>query len=123
MSNATGSITLNVAGTGRTFSGLSFQPTKLKFTVGANSGSSATQTFCTGAVDSGGTQWVITEYDDHAGNYTYNTDQSNCVWLRKHTSGWVDELKASFNSFTSDGFKLNVTTANANYSVFFEASN
>lgn len=119
MANFVGSLALTTTGS-HSFN-IGFQPSKLVFKVGAKGGASAVQTLSLGAVDQNGNQNVITEYDDHAGNYTYNTDQSNCIWVEKHTTVWGDDLKAAFTAFTANGFTLNVATANSNYAVFVEA--
>lgn len=125
MANNFGGITLSTTGTGASaisFTGFGFNPNDLVFEVGAKNGASAVLTSSLGAVDSAGTGYVLTEYDDHAGNYTYNTSTSYCIWLRRHNgSTWIDELRASFHSFITDGFKLNVDVANSNYSVYVQA--
>lgn len=124
MANKTGSITLSTTGNNKQFTGLGFQPTKLKFTVGPVNGASSINLQSTGAVDSAGNQWVVNQSDDHNGHYTYNQSTSDCIYLRTwNGSTWVNELKANFSGYLSDGFELDVTAANSNYSVFFEASN
>lgn len=123
MSNFDSSITLGTAGTARNFTGFGFTPTHLTFRVcakGATSASSAV--FCYGTVDVTGYMTCTTTYGDSTGHQSKNyTDRCVSVWER--VSGTLTEvLNANFHSFTSDGFKLNVTTQNANYDVFVEAT-
>lgn len=120
MANKVGSFTISTTGT-LNISSLGFDPNEVEFWVGAKNGSSAVLTSSNGAVDSAGSQNVIYEYDDHAGNYSYNTDQSNCIWLIKHSGGWSNELKASFNGWITGGFSLSVAAANSSYQVFYRA--
>lgn len=124
MSNKTGQITLTSAGNNKSFTGLGFQPTSLRFTTGPHSGSNSVFSLSIGAVDSAGNQWAVTHYNDFVGQHASNQSTSDCIYLRRHNgTTWVDELKANFSGFTADGFELDVSQQNSNYTVFFEASN
>lgn len=123
MANFDSTITLATAGTARNFTGFGFQPTHLTFRVcakGATSASSAVFTY--GTVDVTGYMTCTTTYSDSTGYQSKNyTDRCVSVWER--VSGTLTEvLRANFNSFTADGFKLDVITQNANYQVFVEAT-
>lgn len=118
----TGKITLGTAGLARTFTGLGFDPTWVRFRVGAKNGGSANHTSSEGATD-GTTQWVCYEFDDYASHHSDNASDTECIKVLNYSSGWVDDLKASFNSFITDGFSLDVAVANSNFPVYFEAGN
>lgn len=109
MSNFAGQFT--ITGTGNiSISSLGINPNDLRFEVGAKNNSSSVNTRSEGEVDEGLYQFVHGEFDDHAGNYAYWDNNTDCIWVRRHNgSGWVDVLRASVTSYQTGGFVLNVS--------------
>lgn len=124
MANNFGALTLSGTGTGanaRSFTGFGFDPNELEFTVGAKNGNSSLLNWCQGDVDSGGSQSCNTFFVNPNTRRSYS-DKVIEVW--EHVgSTWTVVLEASFHSFITDGFKLNVVTANSDYQVFVRARN
>lgn len=121
MSNFSGSFTIASTGSPVTFSGIGFQPTRLKFTVGGKSNSATVIQRCDGWVDETGYYGTHSHYGDSTGfeSKHFNT---KVLYHRERIAGTLTTvLDATFHSFTADGFKLNVTTANSNYPVWVEA--
>lgn len=123
MAASYGSITLGTTGTGVAFNlGFASAPTRIRFTVGAKGGSSTVNQGAHGACD-GTNQFVLTWFSDGTSSQS-TTSASKCVSIYERVSGVLTEVvAASFNSFTANGVKLNVTTASSNYQVFVEAEN
>ena len=120
--NIVGGIAVATTGSALSFSGFGFRPTSLKFTVGAKSGSAAVNQLSLGWVDSTSYQGASSNYSDSTGHESkfFNT---KCLYVRERVAGTMTTvIEATFHSFTNDGFKLNVTTANSNYDVWVEAS-
>lgn len=110
MSNFFGALT--IAGTGtQTFSGVGFQGTEIEFIVGASGGASTTEMpLCVGSVDSSGFVTAQT-WNNDGGNIKLTRSTSKCVSLWRRVSGvWTEVINATFHSWTSDGFKLSVTS-------------
>lgn len=124
MTNLFGPINLTTTGTGanaRSFTGFGFDPSDLEFSVAAKNGASALVVISDGAVDSAGSQFCNYAYYDGT-NRTRNSYTDRCIYVLEHNgSTWVDLLKASFHSYITDGFKLNVITASNDYQVFVKA--
>lgn len=122
MSNLDGGITLGTTGAARTFTGFGFTPTHLTFRVGAKSASSSVDQFCYGTVDSTGYMTYTSQFSDTTGAQS-KAGTNKCIVHYERVAGVITKvLEADFHSFTSDGFKLNVTTANSSYDVYVEAS-
>lgn len=117
MSNFFGGFT--VSGTGvQTYSGVGFQGTEIEFYIGSKSGSSTTlDQLCIGSVDSTGYTQAKSWFRDSTG-FKYIESTSKCISVWERSGGVITEvLNATWHSWTADGFKLTVTTANANYLV------
>lgn len=111
MSNFLGTFTVTSTGL-KSITGIGFNPNDLEFTVRAKSGAAAQLNIITGSVDSAGNQSMVLNYYG-ATSYTSNSNSTNVIWVREHSGGtWVDVLIASFDSYITDGFKLNVSTYN-----------
>ena len=123
MANIDGPITCSVQGTARTFTGFGFTPTHLDFEVVVKSNSGAIQQRCIGSVDSGGYMQYHYSFDDGT-TIDSSAGTDRCIFMKEKVSGVLTEvLRATFHSFTSDGFKLNVTTASGSYPVHVKATN
>lgn len=115
MSVFTGGLTISGTGS-QSYTGVGFQGNDLQLTVGGKSGSSTVTQFCIGNAD-GTRQNYVASFGDGTGHKSTRSN-SFCILHYERVSGTITEvLKASFTSFDADGFTLNVTTANANYSV------
>ncbi len=117
MSNFFGGFTIVNTGV-QTYSGVGFQGTEIEFFCGSKNGSSTSvDQQLIGSVDSTSYNQAKTWFRDSTGfKYIEYTDRCISVWER--VSGTLTEvIRASFHSWTADGFKLNVTTANANYTI------
>lgn len=123
MSNFYGGMTLASTGAPVTISGVGFLPTNLKFTVTSKSGNSANIVHALGWVDETGYEGAHSMFSDASGAESKNFSD-RCLYVRDRVSGTITTVvEANFHSFTNDGFKLNVTTANPNYQVWIEATN
>lgn len=122
MSNFFGGATIASTGSPITISGVGFTPTNLKFTVTSKSNSSANVLHALGWVDETGYQGADSMYGDSTGHESKHWT-TKCLYVRDRVGGVMTTvLEATFHSFTADGFKLNVTTANPNYQVWIEAT-
>lgn len=121
MANWAGSFTLASTGTAINITGIGFTPTRLKFTVGGKSNSATVIQRSDGWVDETGYIGYHSHYGDSTG-FESKHGTNKCLFHRERILGTLTTvLDATFHSFTADGFKLNVTTANANYPVWVEA--
>lgn len=122
MANFDSSIAVGTTGTGVTFTGFGFRPTHLTFRIGAKNGSSAANQFCYGTVDETGWMTYTSQFSDGSGHQS-KAGTNKCFVHYERVSGTITKvLEASFNSFTNDGFKLNVTISSPYYEVFVEAT-
>lgn len=106
-------ISFTVASTGiKTITGMGFNPNDLEFFAAAKNGAASQLSVVSGQVDSAGNQFSKSDYYGPT-SYTSNSSASECFHIREHTGGtWVDVLVFSFDSYITDGFKINVTTYN-----------
>lgn len=117
MSNFKGGFTISNTGI-QTYSGVGFQGSEIDFYLGSKNGSSTSlDQQLIGSVDSSGYCQAKTWFRDSSGfKYIEYTDRCIAIWER--VAGTLQlVLNATFDSWTADGFKLNVATANANYQV------
>jgi hypothetical protein len=113
--------TVTYGSTGLKTLNIGFQPERINITVcqkfNTNDGY---HHLSVGRAD-GTRQSVNSTFQDTAGGISINST-SKCVSHYERLAGVITEvLAANFDSFTATGFKLNVTTANANYQLFIEA--
>lgn len=121
MPRALGNITLNSAGTGKTFNlGLATPPTWAHFTVCEKTTGDTVAHFSFGKATA--TKQVCqSTYSDTIGSDSFNSS-AHVVQHYERVGGVITKvLSASFNSFTSSGIKLNVSIPNADYQVLVEA--
>lgn len=119
MSYAAGQVTITQSPT-QTIS-LPFTPTWARFTVSAKGSDSVTH-FSFGATD-GTNQSNQSTYGDTTGGKSV-TSTTKLISHYERVSGTITEvLSASFNSFVTNGIKLNVTTINTSYPVTLEVGN
>lgn len=124
MSNLAGSFVLTTTGSNIAISGVGFEPNDLEFSVGAKSNESGAMQICRGYVDSAGNQFVLDDTGDQSDHMISVANNTHCILVREWNSGtssYQNVLLADFSSFTSDGFRLNVTIANSNYTIFVKA--
>lgn len=115
MSVFTGGFTISNTGN-QSYTGVGFQGNDIQFTVGGKSGNSAVTQMMVGNAD-GTRQNCVSVFGDATGHKSTRTN-SVCISHYERVSGTITEvLRASLVSFNADGFTLNVTTANVNYSV------
>lgn len=127
MTKVVGSFALGSTGNGISITGLGINPNKLRLIAGPKNGDSSTDDLSIGSVDASGNQFVVLRHDDHAGHYAFSAAPSStlttpyCIWVRDYTNTWVNVLRAKFNSFITDGFKLDVDYADSSYPIYLEA--
>lgn len=112
-----GGFTLVTTGI-QTYSGVGFQGKSLEFYAGSKNGSSTTlDQQLIGSMDATGYCEAKTWFRDATGfKYIEYTDRCISIWDR--VGGVMTEvLRATFSAWTTDGFKLNITTANVAYQV------
>ena len=115
MSVFTGGFTITGTGT-QSYTGVGFQGNDAQFTVGGKSGSSTVTQSMIGNAD-GTRQNCVTVFGDGTGHKSTRTN-TVCISQWERVAGTITEvLRASLTSFDADGFTLNVTTANSNYTV------
>lgn len=122
MSNFLGTFTVTSTGL-KSITGFGFNPNDLDFTVRAKSGAASQLNVIVGSVDSAGNQGMVLNYYGPT-SYTSNSASDKVIWIREHSGGtWVDVLVASFDSYITDGFKLNVTSysGGSNYIIGVKA--
>ncbi len=111
----TGGFTISGTGS-QSYTGVGFQGNDLQLTAGAKGGSASVNQFSIGNAD-GTRQNFVATYSDSTGHKSLRSNNA-CIVHYERVSGTITEvLRASFTSFDADGFTLNVTTANANYTV------
>lgn len=120
--NIDGGVTLAVTGTALPFN-LGGSVNHLDFEIFPKGNNDPNVEIYAGSVDSTGWQSARSTYGDNGNEesvgYPANT---KCIYVRRwNGSAWVVELEANFNSYYTSGFKLNVITANSNYTVFVKA--
>lgn len=114
----TGGITVGSTGS-QAYTGIGFQGNDITFRVGAKGGSSSVVQFAIGTAD-GTRQNTESIFGDGSG-WKSNRTNSKCLIHYERVSGTITEvLNFAFTSFDADGFTLNVTTANSNYTVDVE---
>lgn len=125
MSKVSGSFTLASTGTGIGITGLGINPTKLRFRIGARNDSSSNVQVYDGSVDSSGYSGCTSSFDDGTNRESKVFDaNTRCIYVREFSGGaWVTRIDASFNSYVTGGFKLNVAAADPNFSVWVDAEN
>lgn len=126
MANNFGTLTLSTTGSGasaRSFTGFGFDPNDLEFEVGAKNGNSSNMIYCTGSVDFEGTQSAQSGFVNSSA-ISRQSYSDRCIQVWEHDgANWNEVLKATFHSYITDGFKLNVLIASSDYQVFVRARN
>lgn len=116
MSTFTGGLTFSSTGSSISYTGVGFQGNDLQLTVGGKSGNSAVTQISIGNAD-GTRQNCISAFGD-ATSHKSTRVNTHCIQHYERVSGTITKvLEASFVSFDADGFTLNITVANVNYSV------
>jgi len=117
MSNKKVGFTITSSGNGQSYTGVGFQSNDIDFEVGPKGGSGSVIQDCSGGVDENLNQYVI----DNNGNTVSTTSMkaeklnNRCILVWEKISGtWTKIIEASFVSFDSDGFTIDVQTAHAN---------
>lgn len=124
MSYTTGRITLDTAGSGasaRLFV-VGFQPTAARLTVSENDSGETAAHICVGKTD-GTHQNYDATFDDGTLKDSRSSNDRVVSHYENHSGTLTEVLSASFNSFVATGIKLNVLTANADYTVSLECWN
>lgn len=118
MSNFKGGFTISASGV-QTYSGVGFQGNDIDFVVGHKNGSTTSvDNGCEGSVDETGYQECKSRSRDNSNHFKGIDSTSKCISVWEwNGSAFVEVLSAAWNSWTADGFKLNVTTPNSAYSV------
>ena len=124
MANVSDSITVLSTGSAIGFTmPSSFTPTELEFRVFSKNGSSTSTQWMNSKVDSGGYATLGAIAKDNSTTTPKNTTSTTkCISVWEYVSGtWTEVVAATFHSFTSTGFKLNVSAVNSNYTIFYTA--
>ena len=101
-------------------SGIGFQPSYLRFTIAYKNGSSNVIRYGVGYTDGFNefNHWI---YGDSSGFRTISSNSRCCGVADRISGNIVDKCDGSFVSFDSDGFTLNFTNADSNYTIYVEA--
>lgn len=102
----------------KTISGVGFTPRFVRFTVLANSAFNTSSSIHGYGAADGTTQYVNMTYVNGSGSTTKQSSQGYCIGFITTAAAL---LLASLSSFNSDGFVLNVNTANGTFDVAYEA--
>lgn len=115
----TGGITVTNTPGSQAFTGIGFQGNDIRFRVGAKSGSSSVVQWANGSAD--GTRQNCESIFGDASGFKSNRTNSKSLIHYERVSGTITEvINFAFTSFDADGFTINVTTGNSNYTVDVE---
>lgn len=106
-------IAFTITSTGlKTITGVGFNPNDLEFYAAAKNGDASQLSVDMGQVDSAGNQFCKLDYYG-ATSYASTSHTDKCLRVREHSGGaWTDVLVLTFDSYITDGFKVNVATYN-----------